>query len=151
MVVLWTTKRRSHSFAPSFADQQLMVSYLESARPEAQTRPSKTAGVDLPTCGIRNTTFSRVVGFQVPTRPVSDVVPLPFGPRHWGQSAATPAAAKQAREIDSAVRLSLMVIFAFCWEVDTTMPAESLPKSGRSDIRPGREGVGRGGDTGPDP
>ena len=74
-----------------------MVSYRPSARAEAQTRPSKTAGVDLPTMGILKTTFSPVVGDHVEMRPVSVDVPLPLGPRHCGQSAADAVAADTAR------------------------------------------------------
>ena len=43
--------------------------------------------------GTLKTTFSMVVGDQVEISPVSVEVPFPFGPRHWGQSAAFAATA----------------------------------------------------------
>ncbi len=84
-------QRCSQSFLPVPASKQATISWREipsPTRPLAQTRPSKTTGVERPTKSWRQTRFSPSVD-QLDTSPVSGEVPLRAGPRQWLQPAAS--------------------------------------------------------------
>ena len=99
-VVLTTLKLCSQSLVPSSAFQQVTISFLATpspVRPFAQTRPSKTAGVDLATYSWNQIRFSPSVD-QLDTSPVSSETPFCDRPRQLGQSLAEAAPAIRTRQ-----------------------------------------------------
>ena len=88
----------SHSFVPSSASQQVTISFLETpspVRPLAQTRPSKTAGVERPMYSWNQMRLSPSTD-QLDTSPVSAETPVWDRPRQLGQSCACAEPARSA-------------------------------------------------------